>query len=231
VATLDMLSGGRFELGIGAGFRRSEYDQAGIAYDPAPVRMNRLAEALQVLSGLFADGPFTFAGDFYTVAELDGQPKPAQRPRPPVLIGGGGQRILSLAARQADIVSLIPRGRPEGSGQESADWNTATEAATRKKLEWVRTAAGDSTAGIELNVMVYAVAITDDRQVAARETATRFRLTEEEVLASPHILIGTAEQIGDDLQRRRGQFGISYIVVPEAFAEAFAPVVARLAAS
>jgi probable F420-dependent oxidoreductase len=229
VATLDALSDGRVELGLGAGFRRGEYEQAGIPYDPAPVRMNRLAEALRVLTGFFADGAFTFAGDFYTVADLDGQPKPAQRPRPPILVGGGGKRILSLAAREADIVSLIPRARPEGRGQESADWSTATEAVTYQKLEWIREAAGDRFARLELNVMVYALTVTDDRRAAARQAAGRFQMTEEELLASPHALIGTAAQIGDDLRHRRERFGISYVVVPEVFADAFAPVVARLA--
>jgi probable F420-dependent oxidoreductase len=228
VATLDALSGGRVELGLGAGFRRQEYEQAGIPYDPAPVRINRLAEALRVVSGLFADGPFSFAGDFYAVAGLDGRPKPAQRPRPPLLVGGGGKHILSVAAREADIVSLIPRGRPEGVGQQSAEWGTATEAATRQKLEWIRAAAGDRFAELELNAMVYAVAVTDHRRTAARQAAGRFQLTEEETLASPHALIGTAEQIGDDLRQRRERFAISYVVVPEAFADAFAPVVARL---
>jgi len=229
VATLDLLSGGRFELGLGAGWRQGEYEQAGIPYDSTPVRINRLAEALHVLTGLFADGTFAFAGEFYTVAELDGQPKPAQRPHPPLLIGGGGRRILSLAAGQADIVSIIPRARPEGSGQDSADWTSATEAATRQKLEWIRQAAGDRFATLELNTMVYAVIVSDDRHAAAGQLAGRFGLTEDEVIASPNILVGSIEQMVDDLRGRREAFGISYITVPEYFMEALAPVVERLA--
>src|SRR3954463_14392186 len=126
IATLDALADGRVELGLGAGFRKPEFEQAGIPYDPPAVRLRRLEEALHVLSGLFADGAFSFTGEFYSVNGLDGQPKPVQRPRPPILLGGGGQHVLSLAARKADIVSLIPRSRPEGSGQQSADWRTAT---------------------------------------------------------------------------------------------------------
>lgn len=229
VATLDLLSGGRIELGLGAGWRQGEYAQAGIPYDAAPVRINRLAESLQVLAGCFAERPFAFAGEFYTVAELDGQPKPAQRPRPPFLVGGGGKRILSLAARQADIVSIIPRARPEGSGQDSADWTTATEAATRQKLAWIREAAGDRFAALELNAMVYAVMASDDRRAAAGQLAGRFGLTSDEVLASPHALVGSTEQMVEDLRSRREAFGISYITVPEYFMEAFAPVVERLA--
>jgi probable F420-dependent oxidoreductase len=228
VATIDQISGGRFEMGLGAGWRRGEYEQAGIPYDAAPVRINRLAESLHVLAGCFADGPFSFAGEFYTVAGLDGQPKPVQRPRPPFLVGGGGKRILSLAARQADIVSIIPRARPEGSGQDSADWTSATEAATRQKLSWIREAAGERFATLELNAMVYAVMVADDRRAAAGQLAGRFGLTTDEVLASPHILAGSIEQMADALQFRREVFGLSYITVPEYFIEAFAPVVERL---
>jgi probable F420-dependent oxidoreductase len=231
VATLDALSDGRVELGLGAGFRKPEYEQAGIPYDSAAVRLHRLEEALQVLSGLFADGAFSFAGEFYTVNGLDGQPKPVQRPRPPILLGGGGRRVLSLAAREADIVSLIPSSRPEGIRTQSADWTTATEAATRQKLEWIRSAAGDRFAQLELNAMVYAVNVTDDRRPAVAQAADRFGLSAEEVLASPHALIGTADQIADDLRQRREDFGITYIAVPEYFADAFAPVVTLLAGS
>lgn len=229
VATLDLLSGGRFELGIGAGWRQHEYQQAGIPYDAAPVRINRLAEALHVLTGCFADETFAFTGEFYTVAELDGQPKPVQRPHPPFLIGGGGKRILSLAAQAADIVSIIPRAKPEGSGQDSADWTTATAAATRQKLEWIRQAAGDRFAALELNAMVYAVMVSDDRHAAAGQLAQRFGLTPDEVLASPNILAGSIAQMVDDLRVRRDTFGISYITVPEYFMEAFSPVVEQLA--
>jgi probable F420-dependent oxidoreductase len=229
VATLDVLSGGRFELGLGAGWRQQEYAQAGIPYDAAPVRINRLAEALHVLAGYVADGPFAFAGEFYDVAEIEGQPKPVQRPHPPFLVGGGGKRILSLAARQADIVSIIPRARPEGSGRDSADWTTATEAATRQKLAWIREAAGDRFAVLELNAMVYAVMVSDDRRAAAGQLAGRFGLSEAEVIASPHVLVGSIDQMVDDLRGRREAFGISYLTVPEYFMEAFAPVVERLA--
>ena len=229
IATLDVLSGGRFELGLGAGWRQREYEQAGIPYDSAPVRINRLAEALHVLTGLFADATFAFTGEFYTVAGLDGQPKPAQQPHPPILVGGGGKRILSLAARATNIVSIIPRARPEGSGQQSADWSTATEAATRQKLDWIREAAGDRFDALGLNAMVYAVMVADDRRAAASQLAGRFDLTQEDVIASPNILVGSIEQMVDDLQVRREAFGISYITVPEYFMEALAPVVERLA--
>ena len=229
VATLDQLSAGRFELGLGAGWRRREYEQAGISYDTAPVRISRLSESLHILAGCFAGDAFSFAGEFYTVTGLDGQPKPVQQPHPPFLIGGGGKRILSLAARHADTVSIIPRARPKGTGQDSADWTTATDAATRQKLEWIREAAGERFAALELNAMVYAVVVANDRQASAEHLAGRFGLTISEVLASPHILIGSPEQMTEDLRLRREKFGLSYITVPEYFMEAFAPVVERLA--
>lgn len=228
VATLDLLAGGRVELGIGAGWQRREYDQAGIPFDPASTRIARLGEALRLLKSLFADGPTIFRGEFYTVTDLDGAPKPLQRPRPPLLVGGSGERILSLAAQEADIVGVIPRPRPEGSGEQAADWSTATEAATRQRLGWVRQAAGDRFAALELNAMVYAVVATDDRRAAARQLAGRFGLAEEEVLASPHVLVGTVGQMVDDLRRRRDELGISYVTVPEYFVDAFAPVAERV---
>ncbi len=231
VATLDLLSGGRIELGIGAGWQRREYDQAGISFDPASVRIARLGEALRLLKALFADGVTTFRGDYYTVADLDGAPKPVQRPHPPLLVGGGGERILTLAAQEADIVSIIPRARAEGSGQQAAEWSTATEAATRRKLEWIRQAAGDRFPDLELNAMIYAVVATDDRRAAARQLGERFGLTEDEVIASPNILVGSIAQMVDDLHRRRDEFGISYLTVPEHFMEAFAPVVQQVAGS
>lgn len=224
VATLDLLTDGRVEMGLGAGWRQREYEQADITYDPASVRLGRLEEALQILKELFADKPVTFSGRFYTVSDLDGAPKPVQRPRPPILVGGGGRRVLSVAAREADIVGLSVRTRPDGQ-----DWSTASGEATARKLDWIRQAAGDRFDELELNAMVYAPIVTDDRPRAVRQTAARFELTEEDLLGSPHFLIGSVEQIEEDLRRQREQHGISYFVVPEVFYEAFAPVVARLA--
>src|SRR6266550_2451379 len=114
-ATLDLLSGGRFELGIGAGWLRSEYEQAGMVFEPAGVRVSRLEEAIQVLKALFADQPITFAGDHYTITNLSGFPKPTQRPHPPILVGAGSKRMLALAAREADIVGILPKALPEGA--------------------------------------------------------------------------------------------------------------------
>jgi probable F420-dependent oxidoreductase len=226
VATLDYLSDGRFELGIGAGWSENDYRQLGIEFEPAPVRIERLTEALQVIKGFFAGTSLTFAGHHYHVSEVTGAPRPVQQPAPPILIGGGGKRILSLAAREADIVGLSVRTRPDGSGQ---DWMSATAAATEEKLEWIRHAAGDRFSTLELNVALYGVTLTDDRQAAAQQMAKqRPGMSDDDILTSPHFLIGNVDEIVDALRQRRERYGISYLVVPEIFAEPLAPVVARL---
>ena len=113
-ATLDLLSGGRFELGLGTGFLRAEYDQAGIPFDPPGVRVDRFAESLRVLKGLFAAAPFTFSGEHYSLTDFDAFPKPVQRPHPPILVGAGGKRMLSLAAREADIIGILTTSTANG---------------------------------------------------------------------------------------------------------------------
>ncbi len=225
-ATLDVLTDGRFELGIGAGYLRSEYEQAGISYDPASVRVSRLEETIQIVKGLFAEEPLTFSGSYYTVNNLDGFPKPVRRPHPPLLIGGAGKRLLTLAAREASIVSIGAKARSDGSGLDVTD---TTPAATRQKVEWIRQAAGERFNQLELNVILYEVIITEDRRHIARQLAERFKTADEHVLTIPHCLIGTLDQISEDVQRRREQYGISYIAVFDEYSEAFAPVVARLA--
>jgi probable F420-dependent oxidoreductase len=224
-ATLDVLTDGRFELGIGAGYLRSEYEQAGISYDPAGVRVSRLEETIQVVKGLCAEEPLTFSGNYYTVNNLEGFPKPVQRPHPPLLVGGAGKRLLTLAAREANIVSIGTKARSDGSGLDVTDM---TPEATGQKVQWIRQAAGEKFNQLELNIIMYEVIITDDRRHIARQLAERFQTTDEHVLTIPHMLIGTLDQICEDVQRRREQYGISYIAVFDEYSEAFAPVVARL---
>ena len=226
VATLDVLTGGRFEFGIGAGYLRSEYEQAGLSYDSASVRVSRLEEAIQVVKGLFTEEPLTFSGRYYTVTNLDGFPKPVQRPHPPLLVGGAGKRLLTLAAREASIVSIGAKAQGDGSGLDATD---TTPAATRQKVAWIRQAAGERFNQLELNMIMYEVVVTEDRHQIARQLAGRFQTTDEHVLTLPHCLIGTSDQISEDVQRRREQYGISYIAVFDEHSEAFAPVVARLA--
>jgi alkanesulfonate monooxygenase SsuD/methylene tetrahydromethanopterin reductase-like flavin-dependent oxidoreductase (luciferase family) len=186
--------------------------------------VRRLEESFQVLKALFSGEAATFHGEFYTISGLTGAPEPVQRPHPPLLSGGGGRQILAVAALEADIVSFIPRSAATGP-----DWTTATAAATEQKLAWVREAAGERFPDLELSASIFGLVVTDDRRGAMSPLVARFGLSEDELLASPHFLIGNDEQIGDALLQHRERFGLSYFVIPEVFAEAFTPVVKRLA--
>jgi probable F420-dependent oxidoreductase len=225
-ATIDVLSGGRFELGLGAGWLREEYDQTGIRFDAPGTRVERLEEAVTIIKRLLAGERVTFAGRHYTIADLEGRPTPVQRPHPPIAIGGGGRRTLSLAAREASIVGLVPRARRDGSG---LDLNDLSDAATREKLEWVRAAAGERFDSLEINTLIQAVAVADQRMAAADQLASRFKVAREVVLETVYVALGTIEEICETLRQRRERYGISYLTVFERDMEAFAPVVARLA--
>ena len=225
-ATLDVLSGGRLDLGIGAGWMTTDYEQSGIELDPAPTRVKRLAEAVTIVKGLLGDGPLSFAGEHYNISGLDGLPKPVQRPHPPIIIGGGGRRVLELAAREADIVGINVDLRA-GRIDESAGPN-ATVAATDQKLAWIRDAAGARFADLELQVRVHLALITDDRKTMADLLAPGLGLTPAQSLKSPHALAGTIEQIVDDLVERRERWGISVIGLSADAIEPFAPIVAKL---
>lgn len=226
-ATLDVLSDGRFELGMGAGWMTSDYEAAGIPMDRPGVRIGRLEEAVQVVKGLFADGPLVHDGEHYRIHGLSGSPKPVQRPHPPILIGGGGRKVLELAGRHADIVGLNP-SLPGGVIDASAGPD-ATEAATERKIGWVRAAAGDRFDRIELQTRIHLAIVTDDRPGTADALAAGFGLTPDEALRSPHALCGSPEEIADDLVERRERFGISGIGLSLDAIDAMAPVVARLA--
>ena len=228
-ATVDLLSGGRLELGLGAGWLGSDYEQSGIPFDPPSVRIDRLEEGLAVVKGLLAGGKFSYRGRFYTVADHPGTPLPVQRPRPPILVGGGGRRILSLAGREADIVSVNFDLRSGTIGTQLGV--TATSGARAEKVRWVREAAGDRFDEVELSYTAYLTMITDDRHAVAAGLGSGFGLDAEQVLAMPNFAIGTVGQIADELQRRRDELGLSYVVVGGECHEAMAPVVARLAAT
>jgi probable F420-dependent oxidoreductase len=226
-ATLDILSGGRLELGLGAGWLTTDYEQSGIPCDPVGVRIDRMVEGLRVIEGLMADGPFSFQGEHYTITGMEGRPKPVQRPHPPLLIGGGGRRILSIAGRQADIVGIgtnLRSGRigPHLVGNVTAD-------ATAQKVAWVREAAGDRFDQLELEMQVFLFTLTDDRAAAASGVAQFMQTTVEEVLSAPIVLMGTVQEVVDQLQRQREAYGISHLTVTSDAMRTFAPVVERLA--
>jgi probable F420-dependent oxidoreductase len=225
-ATLDLLSDGRFDLGLGAGWLASDYEQAGIPFDGAGTRIARMEEALQIIKRLFAGGPFSFAGKHYQVADIEGSPLPVQTPHPPILLGGGGRRMLRLAAREADIVNVNFDLR---EGRVNRDLvRTGLANATDEKLAWIAEAAGERLGRIELSVTIFLVNITDDRESVASVMSAGLGAETKDVLEMPHFLIGTVDELVEDLGRRRERYGISFVIVPGEVAEVFAPVVARL---
>jgi probable F420-dependent oxidoreductase len=225
VASIDLLTDGRFEFGLGAGWLKSEYDAAGIPFDDGATRVERMAEAVHVVKALFAATPVTYQGRFYRLTGLTGSAKPKQQPHPPVLIGGGGRRLLTLAAKEADIISVMPRSRRDGSGLEDAD---ASPEAFARKVAWIRDAAGGRFSAIELSTLVQAVVITDDPRGAAAPLAKEYGMDVDQLLEAPLVLIGSADQITQTLQQRRERFGISYITVFEKDLENLAKVIDRL---
>jgi probable F420-dependent oxidoreductase len=229
IATLDVLSNGRVELGLGAGFSQAEYDRAGIPFDPPAVRVNRLEEAIHVLKGLFADGPLTFAGKHYSVTHLDSFPKPVQRPHPPLLIGASGKRMLSIAAREADIIGI--QTASTANGVLSDDPTVRLAPAVAQKVALIRQMAADRFDRIELS-MVVTVVIAERRQQAALQFARERGwggISVEQVLEMPSVFIGSVGQIAEEMLARRERYGFSYFVVFDHALETVAPIVARLA--
>ncbi|MGD9998282.1 MAG: TIGR03621 family F420-dependent LLM class oxidoreductase [Ilumatobacteraceae bacterium] len=226
LATIDLLSEGRLEIGIGAGWMISDYEQSGIPYDTARIRIDRFEEAIGVLRGAFGAGPFSFDGTHYTVQQYDGLPKPVQSP-PPLLIGGGGPRVLAIAARQADIVGINGTMHAGVVGPDAIA--TMTAEAVDGKVDVVRRAAGDRWRSIELNIRSFLVTVTDERRATIDRIASALGVDASMVEASPFALVGTPAQMVDDLVARRERWGFSYVIVGADEVEAFAPVVAELA--
>jgi probable F420-dependent oxidoreductase len=227
-ATLDLLSEGRFELGIGAGWLRDEYERAGLPFDPPAVRVGRLEESLQVLKGLLAGPALTFKGEHYTVDGIDGFPVPVQRPHPPILVGAGSRRMLGIAGREADIVGILPRALPEGT--ISGELSERSPERVARKVEWVEQAAEQRTRQVELS-MVLSVALGHDPRKAAERLAVQQgwgTAAAELVLEMPSVAAGPAERVAEELQARRDQYGFSYLVVADGDMDTFAPVVERL---
>jgi probable F420-dependent oxidoreductase len=228
-ATLDMLSGGRLELGIGAGWLRSEYQQAGIPYERAGTRIDRMDESLTILKGLFSGEPVHYQGEHYTIDGLAGYPLPAQRPHPPILIGGGKRRVLTLAGREADIVGILTSSVASGTVEDGVDERLPE--AVEQKIGWIREGAGARFADIELS-LIPSVHFTDNRRERAAQLISERgwpNVTVDDVLSMPSFLIGTRDEIIEDILLRRDRYGFSYYVISDSMLEAFAPVVAELA--
>ena len=229
IATLDQLSGGRIELGLGAGWLETDYETYGAPFDPPSVRIARLAEALQIISMFFAGEPFVFDGDHYNVDVSHAFPTPYQSPRPPLVVGGGSRSILSVAARFADVVALTNSLAGGSKDLHDPSLASGTWEATMSKLNIVREEAGPRFESIELGALVQRVVVTDDIDETAAQIAVTVQATPEQVLNSPNFLIGDVARIVDRLQEQRDATGISYLTVVSANADAFAPVVSALA--
>jgi probable F420-dependent oxidoreductase len=226
-ATLDLLSEGRMEIGLGAGWLRGEYEAASIAFDPPGLRISRLEECIGLSKALMAEGEVSFEGEHYSVSGFDGRPKPVQKPHPPIMIGGGGKRVLSLAAREADIVSFNFNNRSGVIGPDGVA--TSTAECTAEKVAWVKEAAGERYDDIELEIGAYFTFVSDQGSTVSEGMAAAFGLSGDEMRAHPHGLFGTPEEIVEELERRRELYDISYVTVNDIAMEDFAPVVAKLA--
>ena len=230
LATLDRLSDGRLEIGMGAGWNKPEYEGAGIPYDPGATRIDRLAESMTIMKGLFADGPVDFEGRFYRVKGFEDLPRPIQRPHPPFFVGGGSPKLLRFAALNAQIVGIAPRVLADGK----ADILGCTLAGSEKKIAIIKEAAGPRFDQLEINTYPSLSAkVTDQARPAALEVAERLHrrygvdLSERDILDSPHVFIGSVDSLVEKFQMLRERLGTNHIFVGEDFSD-FAPVVERL---
>jgi probable F420-dependent oxidoreductase len=226
-ATLDVVTGGRFELGMGAGWMRTDYDESGIPMEPPAVRIAKLAESLDIMRAMWRDGQATFDGDYYQVHGAKGTPSPTTPGGPPLVIGGGSKRIVTLAGRCADIVSIVPSLAAGAVGTEMA-----AEAVVEKytdRVAWAKDAAGDRADQLEFQCWTAAVQVVPNAAEVFDGLAAMFGLTPAQLRAAPLVLVGSVEEIIETLQARREALGFSYIVVHEAEMEALGPVIAHLA--
>ncbi|HAF09476.1 MAG TPA: LLM class F420-dependent oxidoreductase [Chloroflexi bacterium] len=222
-ATVDVISNGRLELGIGAGWHDRDNHSLGIGYDPPRVRVERLAEAVPLIKRLWTEDEVTHAGTHYRHDQAHSGPTPVQQPHPPILIAGGGDRILELAVKEADIVGVVPRTRRDGAPDRAAySWETALD-----RFAYVRRLLGDRD--VELNTLVFGMTVTDDRPAAIAELARRMEGAPAEMIdRSPFFLVGSLAEMRTQLLRVREAFGVSYFNVRGEHVEAFAPLAKEL---
>ena len=221
-ATLDLLSGGRLEFGIGAGWKTSDYEQLGIPYDTPKTRVDRMEEAVGLIKRLWTESHVTHEGAHYHIRDATALPRPVQRPHPPVMIGGGGPRILRIAAREAQIVSFLPPVDARGRHRIRA----ITVGSVAERVARLRRAK--RFAELELNVIVLDARVTDARQPLLAAVAAHLKSAVTAVVATPFLMYGSRASLVEDLLERRAHLGISYIALPGRAMRAFAPVVAEL---
>lgn len=224
-ATLDVLSNGRLELGLGAGWRTADYRQLGLPYDAPGLRVDRLAEAVPLVKRLLSGERVTHAGPHYRLGEAEVHPRPVQRPRPPLHIGAGGPRMLRLAAREAEIVGFIPQFSTSGRPQPT----DATEAALERKVETVRLAAGERFGSLELSIFCADAGMIGSGAGLAGSLGSAVKGAVVGAVGSPYLLYGTVGQLRERLQQRRDRLGISHYAIPGHAMEAMAPLVQALA--
>jgi probable F420-dependent oxidoreductase len=227
LATLAQFAPAGLEIGLGAGWLAADFTCAGAEFAAPATRIGQLSEAVQILKALWADGQVSFQGGHYQITDAPGRPRPPAGTAVKWVLGGGGRRMLEVAARHADIVSLS--ARMFSGHKNSAFGRTATAEEFGRRAEWVRDYAGDRLPGIELQCLVFAAAVVADRhRYANRVLSPMFGLPPDQALASPLALVGLEEEICGQLLSHREQFGISYWVVRGAQMEQFAPVVAKM---
>ncbi len=225
LATIDLLSEGRLEIGLGAGWMISDYEEAGIPYDSPKVRIDRFIEGVAVIRGAMAEGSFSFSGDHYTITNYNGQPKPMQA-RPPLLIGGGGKRVLSYAAREADIIGINGTMTAGVVGPEAL--STMTAESVDEKVAIVAAAGAHRINDIEMNIRTFFVKVTNDRAATVDGISSMFGVSKDMIDASPFALIGSVEECIEQLLERRERWGFSYTIVGAENIDECAPIVAAL---
>jgi probable F420-dependent oxidoreductase len=224
LATIDAMTDGRLEIGLGAGWNRPEYEAAGLTFDPPADRLRRMRTSLGMIRQALSEGRIDHdADDAYPAIHQDGLPVSLQRPHPPFLVGGGGPRLLAFAAREAQIIGIDPRSLPGGGG----DPTDITGAAVDRKVGWIREAAADRWTELEINIALWEVDPDFHRRSGPPPPRAR-DISEAELPLSPHYLVGDPSEMADTLLARRERWGISYITLPAAALETLEPVIARL---
>jgi probable F420-dependent oxidoreductase len=225
LAAIDHATEGRLEIGLGAGWDRGEYEAIGVPFERAGLRVSRLQAAVRMLKGALAEGRLQHEGsEAYPPISLRDMPLSVQRPHPPILVGGGSPRVLRFAGREADIVGLDTRSLPDGTH----DGTDLTEAATERKIGWIRDGAGDRLGELEIGTLIFAV-VPDYPAVPGSLSASAGGLPEEELVNSPHYLTGDTQRMIDALRRRRARWGISYLTIRPEQLDGLRGVIAELA--
>jgi probable F420-dependent oxidoreductase len=222
-ATLDLLSDGRLELGIGAGWSEIEYNAMGLTFDRPGRRIAKLTEVIALIKAHWAGGQLDYAGRQVQVRGYAGTPRPVQRPHPPIMIGGGGARMLTFAGREADIVSMssVPFVARDADGRDP-------RAVAQHRIDVVRDAAGERYGRLEIESSPYFTAITDDPETALAKACTATGIAAEVLRTHPNVMIGSLETVVETLYSRRQSLGVNYVTVQQSQIESFAPVVEEL---